>query len=181
MTRITYQNWIVELGRDPDGGPSGWFAGPESPLSKEIRDRVGAALERLPESDREFISRFYFMGQSYRQLSEATGRPVFRLESIHKRAIRRLKRLLGTFVHERFGLETEYMRICPICRSVERDRIDRLIAAKQPKATWRSVIRRLRTDFGIDLSTPQILIGHARYHALGNEEINASPEESCYV
>ena len=45
-----------------------------------------------------------------------------------------------------------------------RDEIDRMISQRDPKRSWRSVLIRLREDFGIRVRSPQTLIGHKKYH-----------------
>lgn len=177
MPRIIYQNWIVELGRDPETSPTGGPVGSESPRLGAIREAVAAALDRLSETEREFITRFYFMGQSYRELSEATGRPDFRFEGMHRRATRRLRALLGPFVREQFGLEVEQQPDCPICSSPQRREVDRLIAAKTARMTWRPIIRQLPLKYGISIATPHVLISHARYHTPAIESLTTTEKE----
>lgn len=161
MPRVTYQNWIVELGRDP-----AWRSGDSTEQAIEINRMVGEAIRQLPDEEREFIVRFYYLGESYRRLSEATGRSVYRFEGIHRRAVRRLRNLLGPFVQDRFGLTIRRWESCPLCQSDSVEAIDRLLVAKTEPTTWRPIIRRLRDEFGITITTPQILITHARYHAM---------------
>lgn len=158
MTRITFQDWIVELDRDRSA-----FFPPADP-ALDIDRAVETALARLPDEEREFVVRFYFMGESYRRLAEATGRPVCRFEAIHRRAFRRLRGLLGPFVLERFGLK-EGESTCPLCLSTERRAIDRLLAGKTERLTWRPIIRQLQNHFGIRVTTPQMLISHVQFHA----------------
>lgn len=158
MTRITFQDWIVELGLNR----SAFF--PPAVPARDIDQAVETALARLPDEEREFVVRFHFMGESYRELAEATGRPVYRFEAIHRRAFRRLRGLLGPFVHERFGLD-EKESTCPLCRSTERQAIDRLLAGKSERLTWRPIIRHLQNQFGIHVTTPQMLISHVQFHA----------------
>ena len=166
MRRMIFQDWIVELGRDPAllwEGPDPVETAAE-PRVAQIATVVRAALGRLPEADREFLERYYFMGQGYPELERRTGRPRHRFESLHRRAIRRLRRELARFAQKEFGIEYRPGANCPLCRSKNRPEIDRLIAAKQPDGTWRPIIRTLRDQYHITVTTPQIVLGHAKYH-----------------
>jgi len=187
--RIIYQNWIVDLGRDPDNPP-----GPESvpdnqhllsldDLIQELQgiaaktadsdqtertrliiSRVTSALEKLSEDEREFVGRFHFIGQSYRQISERSGRGIHRLEAIHKRAFRKLRKELAPTVKELFGVKNKENTECIICSSCHKKEIDSLISARDPRKTWRPVMKQIKERFGITITTPQILMGHVRYH-----------------
>ena len=169
--RITYRNWIVEYGRDPELPldpasmmPTSQKAHDNDEMREAVRQAVEEALDELPYSEREFIIRFHFMGESYRHLAEETGREIHKLEALHRRALRRLKNKLAPFVAERFGLGVASKRTCPICNSDNRSQIDGLIKARNRRQTWRPVMRQLRSRYGIVVKTPQILIGHEKYH-----------------
>ena len=166
MRRVIFQDWIVERGHDPSRPVEPVDLDLDSPAdpARPIRDSVQAALARLPERDREVVERFYFMGQGYRELASQTGQSCYRLEALHRRAIRQLKKGLRRFVRDRYGIYSKPHNDCPICRSPDRAEIDRLIARRDPEGTWRPIIRSLRNDFNITISTPQVLIGHEKYH-----------------
>jgi hypothetical protein len=188
--RVVYQNWIVEMGFDP--AQLRTIENREDPLQEsisldepsacaisdeesqrvieerekasEIRSRVREALERVSVQEQEFIVQFYFMGKSYREISEQSGRPIYKLEALHKRAVKKLKKELGGFVRERFGVETESDADCLICRSPHVAEINRLISQRDKTATWRPIIKILRDKYGLKVSSPQVLIGHEKYH-----------------
>lgn len=183
--RLIYQNWIVELGRDPykplDDSQMGLVFDTRTPAasahdwpcdtsdapdcrSQAVKEAVARALERLSAPEREFIVRHYFMGESYRELSEATCRTFHRLEGTHTRALRKLRRFLSPFMQREFGVGPEQLSDCPICASPERPAIDQLLRNKDPRDTWRLVFRQLRDRFGITIKTPQTVIGHIKYH-----------------
>jgi len=188
--RVVYQNWIVEMGFDPAqirdtrswddpllesislDEPSACAISDEESQrvieerekASEIRSRVRKALEQLSVQEREFIAQFYFMGRSYREISEQSGRPIYKLEALHKRAVKKLKRELGGFVRERFGVETEPDTDCLICRSSHVAEINRLISRRDKTATWKPIIKTLRDKYGLKVSSPQMLIGHEKYH-----------------
>jgi hypothetical protein len=188
--RVVYQNWIVEMGFDP--AQLRTIENREDPLQEsisldepsacaisdeesqrvieerekasEIRSRVREALERVSVQEQEFIVQFYFMGKSYREISEQSGRPIYKLEALHKRAVKKLKKELGGFVRERFGVETESDADCLICRSPHVAEINRLLSQRDKTATWRPIIKILRDKYGLKVSSPQVLIGHEKYH-----------------
>lgn len=188
--RIVYQNWIVELGRDPDRPPD--IPGPDldrsdfisldelpemsaardksNPAGSDfervaaIREAVGCALEQLSDDEREFVERFYYIGQSYQRISQKSGRAIYKLEAIHKRAIKKLRKLLAPTVATMFGLTAGDNPRCVVCNSEYRGEIDRLIASREPRATWRPVIQTIKKKYGLIITTPQTLIGHRKYH-----------------
>jgi hypothetical protein len=191
--RVVYQNWIVEIGFDPAqtraignwddpllesislDEPSACAISDEESRrvieerekASEIRSRVREALERLSVQEREFIAQFYFMGRSYREISEQSGRPIYKLEALHKRAVKKLKKELGGFVRERFGVETGSDADCLICRSPHVAEINRLISRRDKTTTWKPIIKTLRNKYGLKVSSPQMLIGHEKYHGRG--------------
>lgn len=157
--RVIINDWLV---RERSLGLS---YGGDSAGASEIDHRVQEALAGLDEDEREFIVQFYFMGRQERQIAEATGRRVGSVQSLHKRAMRKLRRALRRFVRERFGIEAvgPFGR-CPLCESEFSEEIDRLILARDRTATWRPVMRVIAERYGIMVSSPQVLIGHERYH-----------------
>ena len=188
--RVVYQNWIVEMGFDPAQSkatrnrddsllepisldePSVCAISYEDSqrvieeLEKvsEVRFQVREALKQLSIQEREFIAQFYFMGKSYREMSEQSGRPIYKLEALHKRAVKKLKKELVGFARERFGVETESESNCQLCQSPHVAEINRLIRHRDKTATWKPIIKTLRDKYGLKLSSPQILIGHEKYH-----------------
>ena len=118
----------------------------------------------MPSDEREIVERFHFIGQTYRQMSEGSGRSIHKLEAIHKRALRKLKKELSGFVNATFGIVLSDARPCPLCRSPERAKIDILIRNRPRKSTWREIIGELKEHYGIIIRTPQTLIGHEKYH-----------------
>ena len=178
--RIVFQNWITDLGRDPsqpvdldaerhgsslaDAGGSGANSVPESERQARIREAVELALARLSANERELIEQFHYMGRSYREISELSGRTVHRLEALHRRSLKKLRTALAPLVKELYGLGVSTDPDCPICTSPERAVIDTVIRERDRARTWRPIIRLLKTRFGIIITTPQTLIGHEKYH-----------------
>jgi hypothetical protein len=188
--RVVYQDWIVELGHDPDlvVPPEEFTADPdtvvslddlidwacssagatiinsESESSGRIREAVTEALSQLDVEERELIERLHFMGQTYHEISEKSGRAVNILEKFHKRTLSRLRKELAPFVRRQYGIDPKIARTCPICRSPCRKEIDELIRNRDRTRPWRQVINILKQEYQIILSTPQVLIGHEKYH-----------------
>ncbi len=188
--RIIFQNWIADLGFDPSdrsvSDPDSKKNWPEISIedlpesavqtderqpsgrdeigSVELARAVQAALDKLTEDEREFVCQFYFMGRSYREISEESARAVYSLEALHRRAMKKLEKHLATFVKKRFGIENKVKRPCIICQSPRLAEINKLIEQRDRTATWKPVIKRLGEEFGIDIKSPQLLIGHEKYH-----------------
>lgn len=171
LPRITYQNWIVELGHDPTN-PQPSVAGPVPGESGrlgrsdliQLQRTVRNALESLTAQERLFIIRFYFQGQTYRHISRQSGQAASKLLGLHRRAIRKLRRRLAPFVKERFRIESDESPNCPICRSGQRHSIDVLIANRDKSRSWRPVISALKERYSLAIRSPQVLIGHEKYH-----------------
>ena len=150
--RLIYQNWLAGLG----------FA-PETERIQLIQAGVRRAMEKLTSDEREIVERMHYMGQTYRELSEKSGRAIHRLEALHSRAIRRLRKELRPLMKELYGIELPRPR-CVICRSPMRREIDRILDEHDSRRSWRTVMRRVRDECGLRLRTPQTLIGHKKYH-----------------
>lgn len=189
--KIVFQNWIVELGRDPNSTheyrDSPEMVSLDSGLIGKVTDQktrdliarradreklqaaVQKALAKLSDDEEEFIRQFYFMGISYRIISEKSGRAIYRLEAIHRRALKKLRKELSDFVERRFNLkmgqtQADKGATCLICNSTAREEIDRLISGRNKEASWTAVIREIRSKFGLKIRSPQLLIGHEKYH-----------------
>jgi hypothetical protein len=198
--RLVFQNWIVELGIDPENkedlkdglygkdevvsfedlkdcvaSNGAGILGDENEILRRARrqayigEQVALALRELTDDEREFVERFYYCGQSYREISEKSGRAVYKLEAVHKRAVRKLRRELTPLVKKLFKMNFEpddsmSRATCPICSSSHRNEIDKLIADRDRRGTWGPVIKSLKEKFGLRIKTPQVLIGHEKYH-----------------
>ena len=125
---------------------------------------VNAAEQQLTEDEREFLARFYHMGETYRQMSEKSGRSIHSLEALQRRAKRKLRKFLASFAEGEFGVFTRTGENCVICCSGYREEIDTLIADHLPQNTWRNELRIIRKVYGLSRVTPQTIIGHRNYH-----------------
>ncbi|UCD16475.1 MAG: sigma-70 family RNA polymerase sigma factor [Candidatus Zixiibacteriota bacterium] len=162
--RLVYQNWIVEIGINPAEGGSRWPAVESVPVNERVVETVRKALSRLSPTEQEFVRRYYFQGESYAAIAGAMRKRVSGIDGFHRRILARLRKYLAPFVAEEFGLEVTIGGDCPLCNSPFVDKINQLIATRQMDSTWRPIIRKLKKEFGIAVKTPQVLIGHQKYH-----------------
>ena len=181
--KLIFQNWIVEIGYDPQHKKINKYMNPKRYLrdktiqergdnaTKEIETAVRNALNMLSEEEREFIIRFHFMGENYREISEKSGRSLYKLAALHKRAYKKLYGNLAVFVKNRFHIETEVENLCPLCHSPHLKEINDIIKNRDKSQTWKSIIQILKTKYGIKISTPQILVGHEKYHIINDNQI----------
>lgn len=161
--RIVYQNWIVEIGVDPSRKNLSITENGVRPNERVIK-AVREAMEKLSPQEREFIERYFFRGESYSQIAQELNMRVYRIERLHRRAVNKLKRHLAGFVRQEYDLEADIGGTCPICNSPFREEIDSLIKNKTERETWRKIIKALKIHYNITVKTPQILIGHQKYH-----------------
>ena len=183
--RIIYQNWITDIGHDPskdfnNDSPDnlnfmemiGMNTG--SLFNKQLLEKqkkigrlkkaVKNALEKLQVNEREFIVLFYYMGKTYREISEKSNKEIYRLEAVHKRALKKLKKELAGFVAREYGLKTESNNKCIICQSDFCNQINEIISKRDKRKTWKPVLEEIELKFSLKIKSPQILIGHEKYH-----------------
>ncbi len=162
--RTVYLNMIVDIGFVP--GEQMCFDPESEPITPnpKIIKVVREALDKLTEKERNFIERYYFKGESLQEIAKSTKLNKTRLTAIHLRAIRKLRKYLDPFVQQEFGITTEHDHICPICMSPHLKEINRVIGNKRKEETWKNIIKILKTEFNLQIKSPQILIGHQKYH-----------------
>ncbi len=184
--RLIFQNWLVDIGYDPKlGGPhkneieqisidelfeSGFDITQEIPDSRQknraeiIEEAVKKALAKLNDDEREFIIRFHFMGERYIEIAEKSERKMYSLVSMHNIAIKKLRRYLKQFVKEQFSINEPKQLTCLICNSPYKQEINKLILERDPTSTWKHIIQHVSKTYNIKIKSPQILIGHEKYH-----------------
>ena len=118
----------------------------------------------MTELERDVIERFYFHGESVLEVSIMTGRRFHRIRSAHDRAMRKLRRQLAGFVREEFGLNVSVESDCPVCNSMYRKQIERLMQQRHPTASLQPLLDRIATEFDLPLKTSTVLIRHEKYH-----------------
>ncbi len=129
-----------------------------------IREQVSLALAQLTDDEREFVERFYLSGQTYPEISRKSGKACYKLEALHYRAVRRLRKLLAGLARELFEINGNKVSGCPLCASEHRTAIDELILARDRTASWRPLAREIRERFGVELQSIMTLVGHEKYH-----------------
>lgn len=157
--RIVHYDWIYETLR-----PSIWQQHESDPRQERIREAVRKELERLSFDEREFVELYWFQGKSTYEIGELLGRKPYKLEGLNKRIIRKLRNRLAGFVKNEFRLEIEREYGCPLCDHKRQREIDEILLGKKPEETYRRIIGILRNEFGIKIKTPQVIIGHIKYH-----------------
>jgi rubrerythrin len=182
--KIVYRSWVVEsayhggneeegqtelsIGRRPIRPPEHVklrvAETVEDLALTRLREQVGAAVAQLNEEERELIERFYYAGDSYFEIARALHVSPRRLEAVHRRALKRLKKILAPLVRSYYGLTKDAPSGCPICESEHRGTIDELIGDRDRTRSWKPVMREIRDRCGVRIKSPMTLIGHEKYH-----------------
>lgn len=162
--RVIYQNWIVDVGADPSKKYSADYTDPQTQPNRGIIEAVREALKELPPLQRRFVEQYFYMGRPHNEISRIMGLDIATIEGIHRQAIKSLKIHLSPFVKDNFNVNCHTANVCPICSSSDRREIDLLIKSKKKEETWKKIIRCLKEEFDIEIKTPQVLIGHQKYH-----------------
>jgi len=66
--------------------------------TREVRERVRAAISSLPARERKVISMYYYAEATMKQIGTEIGVNESRVSQLHARAVQRLKKALGTEV-----------------------------------------------------------------------------------
>lgn len=132
---------------------------------EDLIDRqVRWAVEKLSPAERQFIELFYFEFRSYQQIARIMYKKNHKLQRLHQRALGRLRILLADFVEEQFKLKLPEETTCVICKSPFRKELEELIRGKKEEETYSRLMRVFREGYGVDVKTPQTIIGHRRKH-----------------
>ena len=168
--RIRYTNRVTDLFGHLDQEIEQRIVGSSTPNQErsereELIDRqVRAAVEKLLPTERQFVELFYFQVQSYQEIAGTMKTKIYKLERLHQRALGKLRILLTDFVEEQFKLKLPKETNCVICNSPFRKELDELIRGKEEEETYSRLIRVFRKKYGINVRTPQTIIGHLRKH-----------------
>ena len=175
-SRIRYSNWAAELfgQSDPEienkvltelsSEEKSSVVNDEDPFREQTNQKVREAVEKLTPLERQFIEYFYFECKSYKEISLILNKTVRKLERIHNRALTKLKMLLSDYVKIRFKLSVPEETDCMICKSPFRRELDKLITAKKKEETYKSLMRVFKEKYGLEIKTPQVIIGHKKKH-----------------
>ncbi|MFH2035706.1 MAG: sigma factor-like helix-turn-helix DNA-binding protein [Candidatus Zixiibacteriota bacterium] len=168
--RIIFQDWIVRLGRDPKKSLMEVLENKEIKPNPKIYEMVQSALNKLTNLERFVITEYHFNGKPCSKIATELDKSRFQIEKTYRRGMNKLRNFLTPFVIEEFGLEMNFNSKCPLCRSSRRLEINQLILAKKEEDTWKKTIAELKEKYHIKITTPQILIGHQKYHMLSEEK-----------
>ena len=164
QTRIVVQDWLVRNNIGLPDWRSEALPNSEEKRRDEISEAVRAAVGRLDDDEHDLVERFYFMGQSATEISRLSGRPVYKLTVIQRRALRHLRHDLLPLVRNWFGINAIGIADCPLCCSEYRDEIDRFLDRRDPRSTWGQTMAHLASRFGVRIKSPQAVIGHMKNH-----------------
>jgi len=144
--------------------PELWGEDEISGRQMRIGQAVRLELEKLPDSEREFVELYWFQGRSTSEIARLLNCKPYNLVNLNRRIMRKLKNSLADFVEEEFRLRADHQGKCRICCHPDVEKINLKLKSKKPHETYRGLIRLLKTDYGIDIKTPQAIIGHLKYH-----------------
>jgi hypothetical protein len=166
--RIRHLNWATELyGCFDDEIQRKILQNSCCPKQDDsINREVRKAIAKLSPEENQFVQLFYFEFKSYREISSRLNKKVHKLERIHQRALGKLRILLADFVSKRFGLEVPQNTDCVICRSPFKSQLEKLIRNKRKGETHSRLIRIFKEKYGIQIKTPQVIIGHKKKHMI---------------
>ncbi|HXF48274.1 MAG TPA: sigma factor-like helix-turn-helix DNA-binding protein [Verrucomicrobiae bacterium] len=133
-----------------------------SPFNWRTVTAVRGALSRLSEKEKEIVERFHFCGESTAQIGARLNLSEFCVYATLRQARRKLKRILRTYVQKRYGVSIETAN-CPVCRSENREAIDRLMKTKTKEETWKRILRKLRNEYRLYIN-PRSLGRHWKEH-----------------
>ncbi len=180
--RIRYLNWATELFGYSDSEierqnvtetsqeDSNSSVDHKDASAEETEHKVREAVGKLSSLEGQFVEYFYFECKSYRDISLILNKKIHKLERIHRRALAKLKMLLSDYVKTRFKLDLpeeadlDTRSQCMICKSPFRRELDKLIKAKKKEQTYRSLIGIFKEKYGLEIKTPQVIIGHKNKH-----------------
>ncbi len=168
--RIRYLGWATELYGclDEEIEEKILHDFPDSSENLEgeesINQEVRKAVEKLTSVEKQFIQLFYFEFKSYQEIARILRKKAYKLERIHQRALGKLRIILTDFAKQRFKLEIRESIDCIICKSPFRKELDELIRNKKVEETYTPLIKIFKQKYGIDIKTPQVIIGHIKKH-----------------
>jgi RNA polymerase sigma factor (sigma-70 family) len=171
-SRIRYLNWATELygcldeEMEKKGVTELCDESNHQVCDEQTNQRVREAVGKLSPLERQFVECFYFQYKSYKEISRILNKKTHKLERIHNRALSKLKILLSDYVKTRFKLSVPEETDCMICKSPFRQELDKLIKAKEEKETYKRLMRVFKEKYGLNIKTPQVIIGHKKKHMI---------------
>ena len=161
--KIEFIEWIFQT-----SSQSLWQEQPLTEAERQRRERISKAvreaLEKLDATERLIVERHHFQGETLIGIARQLNRKPGAIVNSHRRALRMLCKHLSKFAATEFGIRDEKSECC-ICSCPEREAVDTLIAAKKPEQPYGLLMRQLREQFGLEIRSPQTIIGHRKYHS----------------
>ena len=84
-----WDGWLRNLA--DEGAEARIYEGEEKAARERERERLVAAVDELPPSEKEFILLYYFEGLSFGEIAERTGKSANALYQYHFRGLKRLR------------------------------------------------------------------------------------------
>lgn len=168
--RVRFLNWATELYVCSDAEieekilQHASINNGSSENDESINQEVRKAVEKLSPVEKQFVELFYFEFKTYQEIAHILRKKIYKLERIHQRALGKLRISLADFVKDHFKLDVPQKTDCIICKSPFRQELDELIRNKKPEETYARLIKLFKQQHGIDIKTPQVIIGHQRKH-----------------
>jgi len=122
---------------------------------------VRLALSKLHETEKEVIIRYYYMGQSHRQIAQYYRAQSQTIRTIRLRSVEKLKYILTPFVQWRYNISNGIDVTCPLCKD---NRLDNLIISCAPYGPWGQVIKEAKALGIHSLKSVSTIIYHYKHH-----------------
>jgi len=158
-SRIKSLEWVL-----PVSECDIWHNEEDSRRAERIKKAVREAVGQLTPEQQEFVQLYWFEGESLKRIAGLWGSNRYRMNAFKNRIIKKLKKDLAGFVSREFGIKSTVKQNCPICASENSRHINSLLSGKKPSETYGRYIRLINQRFHLDIKTPQVIIGHLKYH-----------------
>ncbi len=161
--RIKFSSRITEL------ASRGVFeAQPDDPMETSARERrneaVNGAIASLPNSEQLIVRRHHIDGASFTQIADELRLDTQSVMNIHHRALRRLRKLLMSFVGLEFGMPRRETA-CVICTSPHREKIEAMLVTHINGEPYREIMREVKRRFNVEIVSVMTIVGHRKYHS----------------
>lgn len=138
---------------------------PDEVLARERRNEaVSKAIASLSDSEQLLVRRYHFEGASLRQIADDLGLGLQSVMNSHKRALRKLRKLLMTFAGVEFGMPRRETA-CVICSSPHRTEIDQILTTHVVGEPYRGIMHEVRKRFNVEIVSVMTIVGHCKYHS----------------
>lgn len=143
---------------------------PEDQLTEsehESRERrilaVQDAIAALPALEQSVIRLIHFEGATAPEIAASENLAPDAVLNLHNRALKLLRKALSPLATREFNIPATLTK-CVICSSPNRAEIDELLRSQPPGASFRSVMRAIRINFGVNVVSAMTIVGHCKYH-----------------